>query len=188
MSAQIDIISEYKEPGQGSWVRIEEIAKASTPTLEDRYRFAARSVNLTWRLCVKSSLRPFADELETKAEVRNFNARLLLLTCGGPGDLSRGNTKRFRLNARKFLEITPIDIPHKTTVYKKVIIFASKEGNFVILTCWLSHRWEHHGHCWLSRIPVLAELRRDAGLDVGFQRISGKTRSQHRLEKIRAKS
>jgi hypothetical protein len=129
MSAQIDIFWECKEPGRGSCVRTEEIGKASTPTLDDRYRFAARSVNLTWRLCVKSSLRALADELETKAQMKNLIARLLLLACGGPGDLSRGNTECFRLNARKFLEITPIDTQYIITLYKKVIIFASKEGN-----------------------------------------------------------
>ena len=99
MSAQIDTILECKEPGQGSCVRIEEIAKASRPTLDDCYRFAARSVNLTSRLCVKSSLRLLADELETKAGVKNLIARLFLLACEGPGDLSRGNTEFFRLSA-----------------------------------------------------------------------------------------
>jgi hypothetical protein len=128
MSAQIDIISECREPGQGSCVRIEEIAKASTPTLDDRYRFAARSVNFTWRLCVKSSLRPLADELETKAEVKNLFARFLLLVSEGLGDLSLGNMEFFCFRTRKFLEITSIDIQNTTTLYKKVIIFASKEG------------------------------------------------------------
>jgi hypothetical protein len=128
MSAQIDIISECKEPGQGSCVRIEEIAKASSPTLDDGYRFAEPSVNLTWPLCAKSSLRLLADELETKTEVQSLFVRLLPLASDGLGDLSRGNRGFFRFSTRKFLEITPIDISHKITIYKTVIIFARKEG------------------------------------------------------------
>src|SRR5271167_2586259 len=50
MSTQIDIIRKRGEPGQGFWARIEEIGKAPTATLDDRYRFSARSVNLTWQL------------------------------------------------------------------------------------------------------------------------------------------
>jgi hypothetical protein len=127
MSAQIDIITECREPGQGSCVRVEEIAKASTPALDNRYRFAARSVKVTWRLCTKSSLRPLADELETKAKVKNLFARLLLLACGGLGDLSLGNIKVFCFDDSKISRVTAIDIPYKITIYKKVIIIARKE-------------------------------------------------------------
>src|SRR5690349_9298896 len=72
MSAQIDIISERSELGQGSWVRLEEIGKASAATLDDRYRFDAQSVNLTWPLCVRRSLRPITDESEMKTEVKSL--------------------------------------------------------------------------------------------------------------------
>src|SRR5262249_19779946 len=143
-------------------VRIQEIAKASRPTLDDCYRFAARSVNLRSRLYVKSSLRLLADELETKAEVKNLIARLFPSACDGPGDLSRGNTEFFRFSARKFLAITPIDTPAEITVYKKVIIFG-RRGVFVILACWLSDRCRYHDCYSLSRIPVHAELRHDVG-------------------------
>jgi hypothetical protein len=177
MSAQIDIISGRSELGQGSRLRLEEIAKASTATLDDRYRFAARSVNLTWPLCVRRSLRPITDESETKKEVNSLFAHLLLLASDGLGDLSRGNTGFLRFSARKFLEITPIDIQHKITVYKKVIIFEGRRA-FVILACWLSDSWRYHGYC-LSRILVHAELRTEVGLDAEFWHTFGEMRNQH---------
>ena len=99
-------------------------------SVHDCYRFAARSVNLTSRLCVKSTLRLLADELETKAGVKNLIARLFLLACEGPGGLSRGNTEFCRLIARKFLAKTPIDTPDEITVYKKVIIFLREGRDF----------------------------------------------------------
>ena len=72
MSAQIDIISERSELGQGPWVRIEEIGKASTATLDDRYRFAEPNVNLTWPLCVRRSPRPFAEEVKVFFQASSF--------------------------------------------------------------------------------------------------------------------
>ena len=122
MSAQIDIILERREPGQGSWVR------ASTSTSDDRYRLSARSVNLTWRLRVKTLARPFPDELETNTEAKRLSAGLLLLACDGLGDPSREDTEFFCFSARTFLETMPIDIQYKITVYKKVIIFLKAEG------------------------------------------------------------
>ena len=84
MSAQIDTISERSELGQGSWARSEEIGKASTAILDNRYLFAARSVNLTWPLCVRRSLRAITDESETKTEVKSLFAGFFLLGCGRP--------------------------------------------------------------------------------------------------------
>ena len=95
MSAQIDIILERSELGQGSRTRSEEIGKASTATLDDRHRFAARSVNLTWPLCVRGSLPPIADESETKAEVKSLFAGFFLLGCDDLGDLPREDTDFF---------------------------------------------------------------------------------------------
>src|SRR6516164_6380360 len=104
MSAQIDTISERSERGQGSWLRIEEIGKAWTATLDDRYRFAARSANLTWPLCVRRSLRAITDESETKTEVKSLFAGFFLLGCGRPwrctarrlGDFPHQRTKASR--------------------------------------------------------------------------------------------
>ena len=131
MSAQIDIISERSELGQGSWVRLEEIGKASTATLDDRHRFAARSVNLTWLLCVRRSLPPITDESETKTEVKSLFAGFFLLGCDDLGDLPREDTDFFRISTRIFLQILPIDIQMMTTVYKKVIICPKRGGAFL---------------------------------------------------------
>jgi hypothetical protein len=122
MSALIDVISERREPGQGCWVRV------LTAISDDRYRSSARSVNLTLATSRKTLARLFADELETKMEVKILFADLLLLASDGLGDPSREDTEFFRLNARIFLEITPIDNQHQITVYKKVIIFSKAEG------------------------------------------------------------
>jgi len=117
MSAQIDIILERREPGQGSWLA------ASTSTSDDRYRLSARSVNLTWRLRVKTLACPFPDELATNTEAKRLPAGLLLLAFP-----SREDTEFFCFSARTFLETMPIDIQYKITVYKKVIIFLKAEG------------------------------------------------------------
>jgi hypothetical protein len=76
----------------------------------------------------KTLARPFADEFETKTEVKSLFVGLLLLACDGLGDPPREDTEFFRFNARIFLEITPIDIQNKITVYKQVIIFSKVEG------------------------------------------------------------
>ena len=56
------------------------------------------------------SLRPFANELETKTKVQSlFAAGFLLLVCDGLGNLPREDAEFFRFNARIFLEITPVD-------------------------------------------------------------------------------
>ena len=138
MSTQIEIIRERREPGLGSWVRIEGIGKASTGTLHGHYRFSARRVNLTSQLGANHqrsakvpfrSLRPLANELETKTKVKSLFAGFLLLACDGVGDLPRDGTEFFRFCARIFLEITPIDILTTITVYKNVII-VQKRGGF----------------------------------------------------------
>src|SRR5262245_33363520 len=72
MSAHIDIISERSELGQGSWVRLEEIGRASTVTLDDRYRFAARSVNLTWPLCGKTLAASICRRSEKSFSASSF--------------------------------------------------------------------------------------------------------------------
>jgi len=131
MSAQIDIISERSELGQGSWARSEEIGKASTAILDNRYRFAARSVNLTWPPCVRRSLRAITDESETKTEVKSLFAGFFLLGCDDLGDLPREDTDFFRISTRIFLQILPIDIQIMTTVYKKVIICPKRGGAFL---------------------------------------------------------
>ena len=181
MSAQIETISERSELGQGSWVRLEEIGKASTATLDDRYRFAARSVNLTWRLCVKRSQCPFADELERKAAVKSLFAGFFLLGCDDSGDLPREDTEFFRFSARMLLENSAVDTQIMTTLYKKVIIILKRGRCFVILACWLSDRWRYHGCYCLSRILVHAELRTEVGLDAVFRHIFGEMRNQHHL-------
>ena len=122
MSAQIDVISERREPGQRCWIR------ALTAISDDRYRSSGRSVNLTLATSRKTLARPFADELETKMEVKSLFADLPPLASDGLGDPSREDTEFFRLNARIFLKITPIDIQHKITVYKKVIMLPKAEG------------------------------------------------------------
>ena len=127
MSAQIDIISERSELGQGSWVRLEEIGKASTATLDDRHRFAARSVNLTWPLCVRRSLPPITDESETKTEVKSLFAGFFLWGADDLGDVPREGSEFFPFSARMLLEISAVDTQMITTVYKKVII-SVKEG------------------------------------------------------------
>jgi hypothetical protein len=182
MSAQIDIISERREPVQGSRVRTEEIGKASTATLDDRYRFSARSVNLTWRLCVKRSLRPFANELETKTQVKSlFAAGSLLLACDGLGDLPLEDTESFRFCARIFLEITPIGIQIIITLYKKVIIIQKEGRHFVTLAHLLSDKWRYQCCYCHSVIPVHPELPSEIGLGAAFQRFSGETRVQHHV-------
>ena len=100
-------------------MRIEEIA--STATLDDRYRFSARSENLAWRLCVKRSLRPFADELERKAAKKRLFAGFFLLGCDDLGDLPREDREFFRFSGRMLLEISAVDTQIITTLYKKVI-------------------------------------------------------------------
>ena len=127
MSAQFHIISERSELGQGYWVRIEEIGKAMATTLDDRYRFSARSGILAWRLCVKRSLRPFADELERKATMKRLFAGFVLLACDGFGDLPRQDREFFRFSGRMLLEFSAVDTQMATTVYKKIIIIV-KEG------------------------------------------------------------
>ena len=122
MSKQIDVVSERREPGKGSGVR------GSTAISDDRYRFSARSVNLTLANSHKTFARPFADQLETKTEMKNLFEGLIILACDGLGDSSREDTEFFRFNARIFLEITPIDIQSTITVYKTVIIFSKAEG------------------------------------------------------------
>jgi len=106
----------------------------------------------------KALVRPFADELETKTKVKSLSAGLLLLMCNGLGDPSHEATAFLGFSARIFLEITRIDIKHKITLYKKVIII-SKGRHFVILACLLSDGWRYHACDCLSRIPVRAELR-----------------------------
>ena|SRR5438132_498744 len=137
MLMQIDIIRERKEPGQGFWVRIGGIGKASTGTLHGHYRSFARSVNLTWQLganhqrsakATSRSLSPFANESETKTKVKSLFAGFLLLTCDGVGDLPRERPEFFCFCARIFLEIRPIDIRMVITLYEKVIIFQKRGG------------------------------------------------------------
>jgi hypothetical protein len=190
MSTQIDIIRELKEPGQGSWVRIGGIGKASTGTLHGHYRFSARSVNLTWQLGANHqrtakvtirSLRPFANELETKTKVKSLFAGFLLLACDGVGDLPREDTEFFRFCARKFLEITRIDTLVGITVYKNVINTPKGGRHFVILAYLLSHRRRYHSSYCCSRIAAHAELRSEIGLGTPFQRISGETRRRHHV-------
>ena len=176
MSAQIDIISERSELGQGSWVRLEEIGKASTATLDDRYRFAARSVNLTWRLCVKRSQCPFADELERKAARKRLFAGFLLLPCDSFGDLPREDREFFRFSGRMLLEISAVDTQIVTTLHKKVINIRKRGRRFVILADLLLDRWRYHRCYCFSRIPVHAELRGKIGLGAAFRYISGGTR------------
>src|SRR5260370_6059734 len=58
MSTQIDIIRKRREPGQGSWVRIEEIGKAPTATLDDPIlvlRGKRQSHTATWRKSPKNT-------------------------------------------------------------------------------------------------------------------------------------
>jgi hypothetical protein len=160
-------------------VRIEEIA--STATLDDRYRFSARSENLAWRLCVKRSLRLFADQLERKAAIRRLIGGSLLLVCDGFGDLPREDREFFRFSARMLLEISVVDTQKETTVYKKVIIILNRGRRFVILSYLLSDRWRYHSCYGFSRIPVHAELHTEVVLDAVFGRISGETRSEHHL-------
>jgi hypothetical protein len=119
MSAQMHIILERSELGQGSWVRLEEIGKTSTATLDHRYRFAARSVNLTWPLCGKTlaasiwgSEKPFSS--------------FLLLACDGLGDVSREGREFFPSSARTLLEISAVDTQILITLYKKVIIILKR--------------------------------------------------------------
>jgi hypothetical protein len=189
MSAQIDIISEPSGLGQGSWVRVEEIAKASTATLDDRSRFAARSVNLTWPLCVGRSLRPITDESEMKPEAKSLFAGFFLLGCDDLGDLPREDTDFFRISTQIFLQISRIDTKMLTTVYKKVIIVPKRGGRFfVILAYLLSDSWRCHGCDFLSRTPVRAELRSEIELGAASSRVFGETRRRHGLWKIRAKS
>jgi hypothetical protein len=124
MSAQIDIISERSELGQGSWVRLEEIGRASTVTLDDRYRFAARSVNLTWPLCGKM----LAASICRRSE-KSFSS-FLLLACDGFGDVPREAGSFFPFSARTLLEISAVDTQIITTLYKKVIIFLNRGRAF----------------------------------------------------------
>jgi hypothetical protein len=137
MLTQIDIIRKRGEPGQGSWVRIGGIGKASTGTLDGHYRSSARSVNLTLQLganhqrsakATSRSLSPFANETETKTKVKSLFAGFLLLACDGVGDLPREDAEFFRFNARIFLEITPIDALVVITLYKKVISIPKEGG------------------------------------------------------------
>ena len=102
-------------------MRIEEIGKATAATLDDRYRFSARSGNLAWRLCVRRSLRLFADELEREAAIKGLIAGSLLLVCDGFGDLPREDREFFRFSGRMLLEISAVDTQIITTLYKKVI-------------------------------------------------------------------
>ena len=116
MSAQIDIVSELREPRQGSWVRIEEIGKASTATLDDCYRLSTPSENLAWRFGAKRPPRRFAKELQPKTESEKFFAGFLLLACDGLGDLPREDTESFRFSAR-MQKISAVDTQDITTVY-----------------------------------------------------------------------
>ena len=137
MSTQIDTTRERREPGLGSWVRIEGIGKASTGTLHGHYRFSARRVNLTWQLGANHqrtakvtfrSLRSLANELETNTKAKSLLGGFLLLACDGVGDLPRDGTEFFRFCARIFSEITPIDSQIKITLHKRVIIFKKTGG------------------------------------------------------------
>ena len=178
MSAQIDTISERSELGQGSWLRIEEIGKASTATLDDRYRFAARSANLTCLLCVRRSLCPFADESEVETEVKSLFAGFFLLGCDDPGDLAHEDTEFFGLSARMLLEISAVDTQIVTTLHKTVISILKRGRRFVILADLLLDRLRYHRCYCFSRIPVHAELRGKIGLGAAFRYISGETRVQ----------
>jgi hypothetical protein len=97
MSTQIDIIRKRREPGQGCWVRIEEIGKAPPATLDDPLlvlRGKRQSHMATWRKSPKNTegnvplAASVANELETKAKSL-FAAGLLLLVCDGLGNLPR---------------------------------------------------------------------------------------------------
>jgi hypothetical protein len=181
MLTQIDIIRERKEPGQGSWVRIEEIGKAPTATLDDPLlvlRGKRQSHMAIWRKSPKNTegnvplAASVANELETKTKVKSlFAAGFLLLVCDGLGNLPR----------EYFLEITPIDTLAVTTVYKKVINIPKEGRHFVILAYLLSHRRRYHSSYCCSRIAAHAELRSEIGLGTAFQRISGETRRRHQL-------
>ena len=137
MLTQIDIIRKRGEPGQGCWVRIEEIGKAPTATLDDPplvLRGKRQSHTATWRKSPKNTegnvpLAPsVASELETKTKVKSLFAGFLLLACDGVGDLPRERPEFFCFCARILLEITPIDIRIIITLYEKVIIFQKRGG------------------------------------------------------------
>jgi hypothetical protein len=191
MSTQIDTIRESREPGQGSRVRIKEIGKASTATLDDRCRFSPRSVNLTWHLGANHqrtakamflSLRPLTNELETKTKVKSlFAASFLLSACDGLSNLPREEAEFFHFSARIFLEIPPIDTLVLITVCKNVIGIPKERRHFVILDYLLSHRRRYRSSYCCSRIAADAELRSEIGLGTVFQRISGETRHRHQL-------
>jgi hypothetical protein len=189
MATQIDIIRKRREPGQGSWVRIEEIGKAPMATLDDPLlvlRGKRQSHTATWRKSPKNTegkvpLAPsVANELETETKVKSpFAAALLLLVCDGLGNLPREDAEFFRFSARIFLEITPIDTLVEITVYKNVITTPREKRHFVILAYLLSHRQRYHRSYCCSRIAAHAELRREVGLGAAFQIISGETRRRH---------
>src|SRR5262245_16731911 len=142
MSAHI--ISELRQLGQGSRVGIEGIGKASTAPLNERYRLSARSVNLNWQFRSKRSLRPFANQLEPKTEVKSPLQAFLFLACAGFGGSTARRQGVFRFSARMLLEISGIDTQIITTLYKKVIIFLKRGRHFVILAYLLSDRWQYH--------------------------------------------
>src|SRR5580704_7618303 len=173
MSTQIDIIRKRREPGQGSWVRIEGIGKVSTLTLEPptgstHEALISRGSKAQTQHRTAKTMFPLAkfartNELETNAKVQRLFAGFLFLACDGLGDPPCEDTV-FRFCARIFLEITPIDIPNIITVYKTVIIFPKEGSCFVILPRLLSDRWRYHSCYCLSRIPVHDELRGEVGL------------------------
>ena len=124
MSAQIDIISERSELGQGSWVRSEEIGRASTVTLDDRYRFAARSVNLTWPLCGKMLAASICRRSEKSfSSFLPFGVRRFWRCTARSREF-------FPFSARTLLEISAIDSQILTTLYKKVITLLKRGRAF----------------------------------------------------------
>jgi hypothetical protein len=191
MSTQIDIIRKRGEPGQGSWVRIKEIGKASTATLDDPllvFRDKRQSHTATWHKSPKNTegnvplAASVANELERKTKVKSlFAAGFLLSVCDGLGNLPREDAEFFHFSARIFREITPIGTLLVRTLYKNVIIFPKEGRHFVILAYLLSHRRRYHSSYCCSRIAAHAELRREIGLGAAFQRISGETRRRHHL-------
>src|ERR1700757_4342163 len=76
MSTQIDIIRKRREPGQGCWVRIEEIGKAPTATLDHPLlvlRGKRQSHTATWRKSPKNTEGnvPLAASVANELEKRD---------------------------------------------------------------------------------------------------------------------
>src|SRR5271166_6898273 len=111
MSTQIDIIRKRGEPGQGSWVRIKEIGKSSTPTLDDRYRVYARSVNLTWQLSANRqrtpkvmfrSLRPLPMNWRRRRKCKVFLQQASSFWCATVLAIYRAKTRSFSASTREY--------------------------------------------------------------------------------------